>query len=189
MPQYAKFLLLSAWLCSFCTLFPANSGARSDTDDASRAVQAFYDAYYTQRWEDAAAAFHPETLKMLRGLFMQIAETPSSKADHKQFLDIFGVRSLAEFKKLDGQTMIARVFRAMWRMFSDEAKHWWKTSKFSLIGTVKEGELYHVVFRTSGAIDDKPISVVSVATAKQDRGTWKLLSSAELQSLAQKLGR
>lgn len=156
--------------------------------ESEQVVQRFYEAFYKQQWKETAAMFHPESLALLQSIFVHIAETTPNLSERKEYLKRFGgVATISALKKIDSKKFFVLVFSGMWPLLSDEAKSMWRSSRISVLGSVKEGEVYHVVFRTHADFDAMSAAIISVASTKQSQGKWLVHSSTEFQGIISKL--
>lgn len=177
-------------LCVLLGCFTVILKAQTVGKQAEVVVAKYYQAYYQQKWKQAVELMHPEALKKLHGLFIHIGETPTDASDISEFLQIFGgVKTLAEFRKLDSKFVVARSFEASFKAAAPEFQQMWKTSRLKIIGAVREGDFIHIVTRTSATIAGHTGSQISVASAKQFRGKWKVYTSMELDRMAQKVNQ
>jgi hypothetical protein len=161
---------------------------RNSSKEAEQAVEQFYQALYKMDWAQAAEMFHTEGLETIRQMVLRIAETPNSPSERRQLLDGMGFTSVAQLRTADAKMIFARFFQLAWGAFSAEFRQMWRSTTMKVIGSVREGDVYHVVVRTSGQIRSVGAAVVSVASAKQDAGKWTLLSAAEFQNMLGKTG-
>ena len=167
---------------------PQQITALQTSKKAEQAVQRFYEAFYKHQWKEAAALVHPESLAALQKMVAHIAGTTSNLVERKEFLKgMSGVETISAFNKLSPQMFFVSLYSRVWTMLSDEAKLMWQSSHISVIGSVKEGEVYHVVVRTNVDSESMPAAIVSVASAKQSQSKWLFQSSTEFQGMISKL--
>jgi hypothetical protein len=176
------------FLLSTFSLTAQEAAKPMEKQEAEQAVERFYQAFYRQKWAVAAEEMHPEARATLQRLLLHIAQTTDDPKERRETLQLFaGVDTVEAFQKLDTKQIFVRLYEAVWRNLTKEARLGWQRSQVQVIGAVPEKELNHVVFRTASSTDEIALSVVSVATVKRDGTHWKLLTSTEFEQMKQKL--
>ena len=169
-------------------LLTATIGARADdAHDAEAAVLSFTTAFFSGNVAEAADMFHPEGHRALRSLMIHVAETTRDFKERREFYRIWNVKSLTELRRLDDKALFTGLFRRLWQESTPEFTAMWRASKVSIIGSVREGDTYHVVFRTHVSLQAGAEDTVSLASVKQDDGRWKVVSSIEMDLMKRRL--
>ena len=119
-----------------------------------------------------------------------MADSVSDSEQRKQLLQVFGgVETTSAFQQVSTETMFVRLFQLVLQRAPTEFRANWKTSTISIIGSVAEGDRYHVVFRTMSRNQPAAKLTVSVASLKRDKNQWKVLDSTEYSNLLQTIQR
>ena len=175
------FCLLSLLLCA-----GSLSHAQEPSREAERAVERFYTAFHQQRWTESAALVHPEALAHLKQTLADTADSVRDPGQRKQLLQAFGgVETADAFRQVSAEIIFVRLFQLVSRRAPAEFAANRENTAIRVIGSVAEGDLRHVVFRTSSRNQPAAKSAASVASLKRDTNQWKVLDSTEFNSLLQ----
>jgi len=183
-----RFYTMAGYLAAF-VLTVGSCDQKLAPHPAEEVVENFWRSFSGCKWSEAASCMHPDALAQFQGMFVQIAETTQDEKERDAFLKMYGdVKSTDDLKKLDQKVFFERTFLSIWEnVLSDETKEVWSKSRAEVVGSVHEGELVHVVFRTKSQVRGRDFSVISVATAKRHGGQWKLLTTTEFEAMIEKL--
>jgi len=170
---------LQTILCA-TTLFA--SAAFAD-DDAVAVGTAFAKAL--GRFDIAAMVetLHPEMIAFFRSMAIHIAKTTEDEAERSDLFTKFGVDSI--------QAMETQAPREVARKFLDMAfggltpavRDAAENSQVKVIGSIPEGDLVHVFYRTNVMVDDLSASVPSVITLRRHEGKWMVINTTQFEKV------
>jgi hypothetical protein len=133
---------------------------------------------------------HPDIQAFFDKLAIHIYETTESESEKKEFLKILGVESPKELKSLPPKTMAMKFFQYSFSNYvAPEAKEASLKSKIKIVGSLVDGDLVYVLYKTQADFKDLSLSVdvPSVVTLKKYEGKYKVLSTTQFESMKRKL--
>jgi hypothetical protein len=158
--------------------------AEPPAKEAEQAFDRFYTAITKQQWDTAAGEMHPEAMAMLHRYLLQTAKQTTDAKKRKEMLQALGgVATVAAFEKIAPRTVFVRMMGYSWRKQPADLSMAIAQAKITVIGSVREDALLHIVYRLTMTVDARQVSTVTVTTAKLSDGKWKLLATKEISGL------
>lgn len=169
-----------------CLLFaPAVANAQTPASPES-AARAYFAARQAGDWAAAAGLMDPRALERFKSVFVVVAEADTSG---EMLRDLFGVRSAAEFARLQPSEVYVRVNRAM-LLLSPELRASFAEMSAEIIGHVQESpDRAHIVYRMRMSPADTTDGRIEVVTFRRSNGAWRALLTSEFDGLLRALTR
>ena len=138
-----------------------------------------------QEFDRLAAMMHPEALDQLSRTFGAIAAADSSGEVLGQ---IFGTRSLAEFRALTPADVFARLNRSL--IQSPEMQQAFTSMDVTFVGSVPEPpDMAHVVYRMRMTVEGVTVGKTEVLSFKRLGSEWRALLTGDLEGMIQALSK
>ena len=195
-----RILFLSGVLCCALSLAgararaaeppasPAPAAASAATASPESVVQGYLETMKAGQFVKMAELMHPEALEKFRAMMLSIVdETKTSEEDNP--LRLFrGVKDVAALKKLSPAEFFAAFFGGLMDL-SPAMKDALGSGSMGMtpIGSVPEGDVLHVVCRTTAGVEGVNITKMEVISLKRAGGNWRVLLSGEMEGIAQAL--
>lgn len=186
-PRKGPFLILGLLLAlslSGALLQAAEPPAAESPDSV---VQRYGAAIKANDYLKAAELMHPEALEKFKALLLPLLDVPQEDKERGALALFRGAKDVAAVKKLPP----AEFFASFLGGIADSApliKDALGSANMSPIGSVPEGDVLHVVCRTSVMVKGISLTKLEVVSLKRSAGNWRVLLSAELEGMAQILG-
>jgi len=179
-----RALIIALALLGFSTV------ARSESSSEAEAT--------TKRFAEALARFdvgpmveelHSDVQQSCYTMAVHIIETTEDKAERADLLKALGVASPEEFKKLTPKVATVRLFEFAFSTVPKQAREASIHSKITIVGSIVEKDLVHVLFRSEADFKDlsMSVSVPSVVTLKRDGSRLKVASTTQLETMKAKV--
>ena len=167
----------------------SRAGASSPTMEAEKVFREYFEAMRSTDWSKASGYMHPEALEAFQRVMGLIVE---ADPDGEAARSIFRLKPGQSLESLPPSAAFQRLMEflvAQAPMFKEILA----SSRVSIIGTLAEGELVHVVHRHHMTAEGGALSKVVVVTLKRDGAAFKAMLSAEMEgtlsNLVQRLGK
>lgn len=120
---------------------------------------------------------------------IHIIETTDDAKERSDLLKSLGVASIDEFKKLTPRVATVRLFEFAFSTVPKQARDASVHSKITIVGSIVEKDMVHVLYRSQADFKDLSMSVTvpSVVTLKRDGSRWKVASTTQLETMKAKL--
>jgi hypothetical protein len=168
---------MRAWIL---TLVLLGTGAAQAASTPEQTVKDYMTAFQQRGMTSVAEFIHPAELERFKSMLMPVFEN-SPEADRQQGLDMFfGKGTTLETLK----AMPPAKFMSSFMEVVGKQLEGMKFSSFDVLGSVREGELVHVVTRVG--VDAKGIQMtkLQVTSTKPFGKEWKLILTGELEGIA-----
>lgn len=133
-------------------------------------------------WEAYADMMHTDALAEFQSALSGLADIDESGEVART---LFGVEDPAELGDLTPEEFFARFMGTMSRMPMMEGVI--QSASGSVIGSVPEGDVVHVVYRISMQLEGETISKVEVAPFRKEGDEWRALLTGSIQEMMQAL--
>jgi hypothetical protein len=178
------FVLL--FLLSFAVAFAQAAEPRPAASPES-VVKSYLEALKSGEYLAVAEMMHPEALEKFRGMLLPIAEEAAGANKEESFLVLFrGVADVAALKKLSPAEFFAAFFGGVTDA-NPVLKDALASGSMNPIGSVPEGDMLHMVCRTSVSVEGLSLTKMEVISLRQSQGNWRVLLSGEMEGIAQAL--
>lgn len=146
------------------------------------AFEGFMAAMRAGDWDAYADRMHPEALAEFQSAFSRLSEVDDSGEMFRMF---FGVEDLAGLAELSPEEFFARFLENISRtpIMGDLLQ----SASASIIGSVPEGDVVHVVYRISMGLEGETITKVEVAPFRKHGDAWRALLTGSLHEMMQAL--
>jgi hypothetical protein len=139
------------------------------------------------QYSRAAELMHPEALEKFRSMMLPLVEASAGTDEANSLLAFFrGVKDVEALKKLSPAELFAAFFAGIAEA-SPAMKEALSTASTTTIGSVPEGDVVHVVSRTSVTAEGIVINKMEVVSLKRAGESWRVLLSGEIEGIAQAL--
>ncbi len=124
-----------------------------------------------------ATLLHPEEIELFTDI-IDIASSMDSTGSVTMML--FHVDSPDDFATMDKEELIGNFLRVMMDQQQGILESF-RTATFTLLGSVPEKDMVHVLYRMSFVIQGIPFETVDIITARQYENTWRMELDAEIK--------
>ena len=145
------------------------------------AFKTFVEAARENDWAACSQMMHPEALAEFHRAFTSIARSDESGEVARMF---FGVESGEDVVKLSPSSSFERVMQAIIAMYPG-TEEIFGTSETTILGSVPEGEVIHIVYRVYMEIEGGSVSKIAVASFKRDGDQWRALLTGDMEGMIQ----
>lgn len=149
-------------------------------------VQRYSAALKAGDYQKCAELMHPEALEKFRNLLLPLLDVPPGHDKDDSALALFGGKDAAAVKKLSPTEFFASFMGGMTGK-APGLKEALGSANMTPIGSVPEGDVLHVVCRTSAALQGASFSMMEVVSVKRSAGNWRVLLSGEIEGMAELL--
>ncbi len=150
-------------------------------------IQIYLGALTSGQYLKAAETLDPEGLEWLRSNFLPLVEGISQE-EQKEILRIFGdVPDLAALRKLSPAEFFAALLGGFINLDPRVAEGMGSATMVP-IGSVPEGDVVHVVCRTSVGMVGINLSKVEVISLKRVDGNWRVILPEAMKGIVQAMG-
>lgn len=180
MRKLIMFLLLGT-ICApaVCVAQPAQTAQTPE-----EVARAYLDAIQSEGFASIASFIHPDERERFRSMLL-----PLMLGDHEQAKGLraafFGPAATPEsIGSMDAESFMRGFLVAMSAGIQSMKI---SLGDYTVIGSIREGELVHVVTRSTAGTDVFKVTKVEVMSLKLYKDSWRLLLAGELEGLAQAL--
>lgn len=185
---FSLLLLLSLSGAFAQTAKPAPAPAPA-APSAESVVQSYLETLKSGDFQKSAELMHPEALEKFRSLLIPLVEAAADAKAEESLLPLFkGVSDVAALKKLSPAGFFAAFFNGIAEV-NPMIKDALASGNMTVLGSVPEGDVLHVVCRTSVKVEELSIAKMEVMSLKRHEGNWRVLLSGEMEGLAQALSK
>jgi hypothetical protein len=152
-------------------------------------VQGYLRALKSGQYLAVAEFMHPEALAKFRTMILPLVEESAGGDPTESLLPLFrGVSDIAALKKLSHAEFFAAFFGGLTDA-NPGIKEALSSGSLTLtpIGSVPEGDIIHVVCRTSAAVEGISVSKMEVVSLRRSTDSWRVLLSGEMEGIVQAL--
>ncbi|GAB2898430.1 hypothetical protein GCM10027046_30350 [Uliginosibacterium flavum] len=167
-------------LFAFTLMLPvASFGATQTPEDACRT---YYTALQEQGLGVVPEYMHPDELARFKSMLMPIFQTKPNSKDKEFMAAVFGASATP--------TTVAalppvELMRAVMRLVSKKMDAVnISFDSVTILGSVTEGDLAHVVVRSKIGSGDFSMTKMEVVSFKPDNSDWKLMLTGDMEGLA-----
>jgi hypothetical protein len=141
-----------------------------------------------QRLDDFAALMHPEALDDFRSMLLPVAEAAHRKGQSEQLLTLFhGVETMEGLRNLDSKSFFAAFLTGVSEVIPQFAQAM-RGMTAEVLGHVMEGgDIAHIVYRGSVALEGATIKKVAVISMKGTDQGWGMLLTGDIENMARML--
>lgn len=180
------FLCAFLFLLSISAVFARAAEPRSSASPES-VVKSYLEALKSGQYLAVAELMHPEALEKFRGMMLPLAEEAAGTDEAASLLVLFrGVSDVAALKKLSPAEFFAAFFGGITDA-NPMLKDALASGSMSPIGSVPEGDMLHMVCRTSVSVEEISLTKMEVISLRQSQGSWRVLLSGEMEGIVQAL--
>jgi hypothetical protein len=178
------FVLL--FLLSFAVAFAQAAEPRPAASPES-VVKSYLEALKSGQYLAVAELMHPEALEKFRGMMLPLVEEAAGTDEAASILVLFrGVSDVAALKKLSPAEFFAAFFGGITDA-NPMLKDALASGSMNPIGSVPEGDMLHMVCRTSVSVEGISLTKMEVISLRQAQGNWRVLLSGEMEGIVQAL--
>lgn len=183
-PRKGPFLILGLLLALSLSGALLQAAEPPAAESPESVVQRYGAALRASDYHKIAELMHPEALEKFRNLLLPLLETGPGADKDDSLLALFHGKDAAALKKLSPAEFFAAFMDGV--MSSEPAtKEALASASMAPIGSVPEGDVLHVVCRTSVALRGASYSKLEVVSLKRAVGNWRVLLSGELEGMAE----
>ncbi len=169
------------WVCCLWLAAAPVLAATPAAQTPEQAVMAYMTALQTEGMAVVPAHLHPDELARFKEMLMPLFRHEPTSEKKELTEGLFGAgATLASIEAMPGAELMAALFKVVGKELEGI-----KFESLEMLGSVKEGEIVHVVSRIGVAgpkgMQMKMMEVVSVKPYKNE---WKLMLTGELEGLA-----
>ncbi len=155
-------------------------------DSPEAVIEVYAGAMRGGQFQKAAEVMDPEGLEWMRATVIQFVEGVDP-SEQKEVLRVFGgVDDMAALRKLSPAAFFGSFFGAVVSA-NPEMIEAMGSARMVPIGSVPEGEVVHVVCRTSVDVSGLKVSKVEVVSLKRVDGRWRVLIPESMKGIFQAL--
>jgi hypothetical protein len=173
----AVFLMFTAGVTAAEPVRPARSQANAASTPES-VLRGYTDALKAADWQAAARHMHPEALATFQRLFNAIVTADSTG---KMARDMFGLAEDQSFESITPEIAFEKVMN-MLVTASPLMSEMLKSATATPLGTVREGDVVHVLYRSQMKAQGSTVSKVEVLSTKRDGDNWRALLRGDMES-------
>lgn len=159
-------------------LLPTWVMAQSSPEQVARQ---YFQAIQSQGFTVAPRYIHPKEQERFKSMFLPLFELEGAGPNLSKAL--FGqTKTVAEIKAMKPQAFMESVLKLMAEPMK---KAQMELGQATIVGTVKEGSVVHVVVRASTGNAGARITRMSVVSLMPEGNSWKLMLTGSIEGLAQ----
>lgn len=148
-------------------------------------VQSYMAAMKEGRYKDMAGVMHPEALEKFAGMMRPLLEAGlQDEGEGGEMFRAFKGLTPEALKKLTPADLFSGLLDGLGQVVPD-MREAMRSATVKPIGSVPEGDLVHVVCRSSFSMQEISMSSVQVISLKKSEEAWRVLLTAEMEGLAQ----
>lgn len=171
-----SFVVLGALAFAFCV---------SAQETPEGAALSYFEAIEKNGFQASADCIHPDELARFKSMLMPLFSTGDRQQKEDWADAFFGDQwSAKEVVALPPREFTRAFIKFMERQAGLDRI---KIGEVKVLGTVAEGDLVHVLTRTSAGTEDVQIAQLHVLTMIPDGAHWKLTLPAEIEGAVQAL--
>ena len=167
----------------FLLIFAPNSKAAPNPEEIT---ERFAMALNRFDAEAMAEEMHSDALDFFKRFSIHIASSPKNEDDRNQLLEAFRVSTITELKALDAKTATTRFYQFAFGNVRQEIKDVADQSSIRIIGSLKDGEDYCVLYRTDLTVEGVDTMVPSVIILREEDGELKVLNTTQMETVKAK---
>lgn len=177
--------LTSALLLALALSGAPARAAETATATPESVVQSYTAALQAGDYLKSTDLMHPEALEKFRGILLPVVEAAGTESG--SLLALFkGVADLPALKKLSPAQFFASFLGGL-TAANPAVLQALSSGNMTPLGSVAEGDLLHVVCRTSLDFQGIKINKMNVVSLKRAAGGWRVLLSGEIEGMAEAL--
>ena len=134
---------------------------------------------------------HPSVQALCRQTMLKTVSGEKNSTDRKEALAHYAAKSLQELEKLNDKEATVRFFESAFSTVSPGARKASLAATTTILGTVPEKELLHLLYRAETEQLEVSANVPSVVTLQKAGEHWRVINTTEMTKLrtqARKLG-
>ena len=158
-----------------------NALAEPTVADAEEVVRLGFEATKASDWQAYAKILHPDDQKSLATAFTTMAEMDSSGEVRAMFFDGLEVAGIKKLSHEEATVRVMKGIEAAVPMFSEILR----SMELTVLGTVPEGDKFHVVTRVGMNLVGTPYEQMDVVTVKPFGGELRTSLSGDIEELVQ----
>jgi hypothetical protein len=166
---------------------PAHAGEGSPAPEPSpeTVVQVYMDAMKEGRYKDMAGVMHPDALETFGGMLRPLLEAGLQEEgeDAEMFRAFKGLTPEAR-KKLTPAELFGGFLEGLAQV-APGMREAMGSATVKPLGSVTEGDMVHVVCRSSFSMQEIAMSSVQVISLKKSEGAWRVLLTGAMEGMAQ----
>lgn len=176
---------LSSALLLALALSGAPARAAEPAASPESVVQSYTAALQAGDYLKSTDLMHPEALEKFRGMLLPVIESAGEQS--VQLLALFqGVADIPALKKLSPAQFFASFLGGL-TAANPAVLQALSSGNMTPLGSVAEGDLLHVVCRTSLDFQGIKVNKMNVVSLKRAAGGWRVLLSGEIEGMAEAL--
>jgi hypothetical protein len=130
-------------------------------------------------FEASAAFMHPEALAHFQRIMAEVASIDTTGQVASQ---LFGLPAGQTVSSMKPTAAFARMMQMLTTAVPGMSEAL-KSSTAKSLGSIKEGELVHVVYRSRMEFGGNPVEKVEVLSAKRDGTNWRALLRGDMENM------
>jgi hypothetical protein len=172
-------------IIAFAVSLLAPSAATATPSGPEEVAQAYAEALRSGGMVAAADFLHPDELQKFREMLVPLLAGDEGDAGKQVRQAFFGPGATAASLR----EMSAQDFMRGFMRFMDEqmARTNVRIESVSILGTVEEGEIVHLVTRNIVTAGELKLTALEVLSLKPHQGGWKVMLTGKMDGLAQTL--
>jgi hypothetical protein len=127
----------------------------------------------------SARYIHPDELARFKDMLMPVMLADLGKPQPQFVPNVYGPINAEQLKAMPGVDILSGLLKVVGDQLSGV-----KFESVDVLGTVREGEIAHVVARLKVQVEEVRLTQMDVISAKAYKGEWMLLLTGELEGLA-----
>lgn len=148
-----------------------------------QAFEEYMAAMKANDWGACSRMMHAEALDEFHRVFTALARADESGGVAEMF---FGVEGADEVEAMSSEVAFERVMVGMITS-QPGMDQLFREADYTLLGTVREGDVVHVVYRMHIGMEGSRISKIAVAPFKPEGDGWAALLTGDLEGMIQQL--
>lgn len=167
---------LQILVLSVIGIVSAGSALAAPQESAEAFVKRSFDVIQRDGLPSVVEFMHPDELDRMKTMMAPLFEKPPSGGKSPVSLGLFGTAySPREFKELSSKGFV----RSLLSKINGLGKA--SLVNAQVLGSVREGELVHVLTRSTASVEDIRMTQVQVVTLKPHGDSWGMMLTGELE--------
>jgi hypothetical protein len=148
-------------------------------------AQAYFAALQQQGLSNAAEFMHPDELAKFKAMLLPVVAAEDAAGRHDLREAMFGANaSMGDAESSSPGDFMRAFMRFVAARTKDAKPHF---DKIDVLGTIREGEIVHVLTRLQVGAGDLSIQQMEVISLKPSGDEWKLMLTGQMEGLAKSL--
>ena len=144
----------------------------------------YFDLLAAKKYAEVVALYDDAEMARFKGMFHEIIVFAEGSGPEmiEGLAPLLGARSAEELKEKDPKVFFAGFLTNVMGQLGEV-----KFDKLEVLGHVPEGDMVHVITRTSVGVQELKMTQMEVMSMRKQDGVWKIMLSGEFEGIAQTL--